>query len=148
MLGSLFFERRDVLKARSALLALDSLARTRPRPGSPAVAAEVEEIVAGAHPFNELRVLATLRAGWLGGKPAVVDELERVIGGTGTAPHIRLDLPADAAAGQLRSAAAEALVRWQRRAENPMTAHEMAVAARVAVRSCEGLLADLNGRAR
>jgi len=148
VLGSLFFERRDVLKARSALLALDSLARTKPRPGSPAVAAEVEEIVAGAHPFNELRVLATLRAGWLGGKPAVVDELERVIGGTGTAPHIRLDLPADAAAGQLRSTAAEALARWQRRAENPMTAHEMAVAARVAVRSCEGLLADLNGRAR
>jgi hypothetical protein len=148
VLGSLFFERRDVLKARSALLALDSLARTRPRPGSPAVAAEVEEIVASAHPFNELRVLATLRAGWLGGKPAVVDELERVIGGTGTAPHIRLDLPPDAVAGQLRAAASEALVRWQRRAENPMTAHEMAVAARVAVRSCEGLLADLNGRAR
>jgi hypothetical protein len=148
VLGSLFFERRDVLKARSALLALDSLARTRPRPGSPAVAAEVEEIVASAHPFNELRVLATLRAGWLGGKPAVVDELERVIGGTGTAPHIRLDLPPDAVAGQLRAAASESLVRWQRRAENPMTAHEMAVAARVAVRSCEGLLADLNGRAR
>ncbi|MEV0713125.1 dynamin family protein [Asanoa sp. NPDC050611] len=148
VLGSLFFERRDVLKARSALLALDTLTRTRPRSGSPAVAAEVEEIVASAHPFNELRVLATLRAGWLGGKPAVVEELERVIGGTGTAPHVRLDLPPDAGAGQLRSAASEALVRWQRRAENPLTVHEMAVAARVAVRSCEGLLADLNGRAR
>ncbi|MDG4822728.1 dynamin family protein [Asanoa sp. WMMD1127] len=148
VLGSLFFERREVLKARSALLALDALARGWPRPGSATVAAEVEEIVASAHPFNELRVLATLRAGWLGGKPAVVEELERVIGGTGTAPHVRLDLPPDAAAGQLRSAAADALMRWQRRAENPMTAHEMAVAARVAVRSCEGLLADLNGRGR
>ena len=143
VLRSLFFERRDVLKSRSALLAIDSLVRTRPRPGSEGVAAEVEEIVASAHPFNELRVLSAVRAGWVDGKPDVVEDLERLIGGAGAATYIRLGLPADAGKDQLSSAAGDALARWQRRAENPLTAHEMVVAARVAVRSCEGMLADL-----
>ena len=140
VLGSLFFERRDVLKARSALLALDALTRARPRPGSDAVAAEVEEIVASAHPFNELRVLSSLRAGWVGGKPEVVAELERLIGGAGAAPHLRLGLPPDAGPAAVTDAAAAALARWQRRAENPLTSHEMMLAARVAIRSCEGML--------
>jgi hypothetical protein len=143
VLRSLFFERRDVLKSRSALLAIDSLVRTRPRPGSEGVAAEVEEIVASAHPFNELRVLSAVRAGWVDGKPDVVEDLERLIGGAGAATHIRLGLPPDAGKDQVSSAAGDALARWQRRAENPLTAHEMVVAARVAVRSCEGMLADL-----
>jgi len=147
VLGSLFFERRDVLKSRSALLALDTLTRTQPRPGSEAVAAQVEELIASAHPFNELRVLSSLRAGWVTGKPDVVAELERVIGGAGASAHIRLDLPEDAGPAQLTAAAGDALGRWQRRAESPMTVHELAVAARVAVRSCEGMLAEL-GRAR
>ena len=146
VLRSLFFERRDVLKSRSALLAVDALVRANPRPGSDAVAAEVEEIVASAHPFNELRVLSSVRAGWVGGKADVVEDLERIIGGAGSAPHIRLQLAAGAGPAELTAAAKEALARWQRRAENPLTAHEMVVAARVAVRSCEGMLADL-GRA-
>ncbi|HZN77386.1 MAG TPA: dynamin family protein [Micromonosporaceae bacterium] len=147
VLGSLFFERRDVLKSRSALLALDTLTRTQPRPGSEAVAAQVEELIASAHPFNELRVLSSLRAGWVTGKPDVVAELERVIGGAGASAHIRLDLPEDAGPAQLTAAAGDALGRWQRRAESPMTVHELAMAARVAVRSCEGMLAEL-GRAQ
>jgi hypothetical protein len=143
VLRSLFFERRDVLKSRSALLALDALVRSEPRSGTAAIGAEVEEIIASAHPFNELRVLAALRAGWVTGKPEVVADLERLIGGAGSPIHLRLQLPADADPPAVRSAAAQALVRWQRRAENPMTAHELAVAARVAIRSCEGILADL-----
>jgi hypothetical protein len=146
VLRSLFFERRDVLKSRSALIAVDTVVRANPRPGSEALSAEVEEIVASAHPFNELRVLASLRAGWVAGKPDVVEDLERVIGGAGSAAHLRLGLADDAGPDQLRAAAGEALVRWQRRAENPLTAHEMMVAARVAVRSCEGVLADLARR--
>jgi len=146
VLRSLFFERRDVLKSRSALLAVDTLVRTQPRPGSDAVAAEVEEIVASAHPFNELRVLSSVRAGWVIGKPDVVEDLERIIGGGGGAPYLRLQLASDASRGELTAAATDALARWQRRAENPMTAHEMVVASRVAVRSCEGMLAEL-GRA-
>jgi hypothetical protein len=143
VLHSLFFARREVLKSRSALLALDELAHEQPRPGSLAVAAEVEEIIASAHPFNELRVLSALRAGWVTGKPAVLEDLERVIGGGGTARAQRLGLDAGTGVAEETEAAGAALARWQRRAENPMTSHELVVAARVAVRSCEGMLAEL-----
>ncbi|HEX5597730.1 MAG TPA: dynamin family protein [Micromonosporaceae bacterium] len=143
VLGSLFFARREVLKSRSALLALDALTRHDSRPGSERIAGEVEEIIASAHPFNELRVLAAVRAGWVSGKQEVVADLERLIGGAGNATHIRLQLPPDADRAELTAAAGEALARWQRRAENPLTAHQMALAARVAVRSCEGMLAEL-----
>lgn len=143
VLSTLFFERRDVLKSRSALLALDALTRGRPRPGSESVAAEVEEIIAGAHPFRELRVLASIRAGWVTGKPEVLAELERLVGGSGTALPTRLQLPPDAGPKETAAAVSEALARWQRRAENPLTAHQLAVAARVAIRTCEGILADL-----
>jgi hypothetical protein len=144
VLNSLFFERREVLKSRSALLALSAVVRTAPMPGSDHVASEVEQVLASAHPFNELRVLSALRAGWIIGRPEVLAELEQLIGGSGTFPCLRLGLPPDAGTEQVRQAAFAALTRWQRRAENPITAYELALAARVAVRSCEGILADLS----
>ncbi|SNR35223.1 Dynamin family protein [Haloechinothrix alba] len=143
VLTSLFFERRDVLKSRSALLALDALLRVRPRPGSERVSVEVERVLASAHPFQELRVLSAVRAGWVTGRGDVLGELERIIGGEGGALHQRLECPPEAGTQDLATAASEALQRWQRRAENPMTPHELAVAARVAVRTCEGMLAEL-----
>ncbi|WP_196780775.1 hypothetical protein [Nocardioides sambongensis] len=45
----------------------------------------------------------------------------------------------------MRQEAAAALARWQRRAESPMTDHQLAAAARVVIQSCEGLLADQYG---
>jgi hypothetical protein len=146
VLSSLFFERREVLKSRSALLALSSVVRTTPVTGSDRVASEVEQVLASAHPFSELRVLSALRAGWITGGPQVLAELEQVIGGAGAAPHLRFGLPGDASQEQLREVAYTMLARWQRRAENPITAYELAVAARVAVRSCEGILVHLNRR--
>ena len=143
VIGSLFLERRDVLKSRSALLALADITRTGERPGSAALAGTVEEIIASAHPFNELRVLSSLRAGWITGPAQVVAELEQLIGGAGNSAGQRLRLAPDAGARELTAAAEQALARWQRRAENPMTSYELTVAARVAVRSCEGLLAEL-----
>ena len=147
IIGSLFLERRDVLKSRSALLALAEITRAAQRPGSEALAAGVEEMIASAHPFNELRVLSSLRAGWVTGKADVVAELEQLIGGSGNSAGQRLRLAPDAAGAELTAAAEQALVRWQRRAEHPMSTYEMTVAARVAVRSCEGMLAEL-GRSR
>jgi GTPase SAR1 family protein len=143
VLATLFFERREILKSRSALLALDRLTRLHPQPGSEPVAAEVEEIIASAHPFRELRILSAIRAGWVTGKPEVIAELEQLIGGGGSAVHLRLGVAPDSTDGDLATAANDALARWQRRAANPLTAHELAVAAQVAVRSCEGMLAGL-----
>jgi hypothetical protein len=143
VLDTLFFERRDVLKSRSVLFALDTLLRTRPLPGSEAIAAEVEEIVASAHTFNELRILSAVRAGWVDGEPELLTALEDIVGGGGAAAHRRLRLPARTDRAALVAAAGAALATWQRRAENPLTSHELAVAARVAVRSCEGMIAEL-----
>jgi hypothetical protein len=142
VLRTLFFDRRDVLKTRSALLAVDSLLRRRPPrgDGSP-LATQVERVLASAHPFNELRVLSAIRSGWVPGKPTVLEGLEQVLGGEGNDARIRLGLEFDADGAAVRNAAVEALERWQRRAESPMTPHPLAVAARVAVRTCEGILA-------
>ena len=145
LLRTLFLERRDVLKARSALLAVEALVRERPVPGCETLAAAVEEVIASAHPFNELRVLSSLRAGWVTGKPTVLAELERVIGGDGGAAHVRLGLGEDAGPTEQAAAAQEALLRWQRRAANPLTGRQLAVASQVAVRSCEGVLAEVRG---
>jgi dynamin family protein len=143
VLQSLFFSRRDVLKSRSALLGLEALTAEHPRPGSLELSARIEEVLASAHAFTELRTLSAIRAGWVAGKPEVIEELERLIGGTGTTKPERLGLSADAGPEQVSAAATEALARWQRRAENPLTSHQLGVAARVAIRSCEGMLADL-----
>lgn len=143
VLQSLFFSRREVLKSRSALLGLEALTAEHPRPGSLGLSARIEEVLASAHAFTELRILSALRAGWVVGKPDVIEELERLIGGAGTTMPERLGLAADAGREQLSATATEALARWQRRAENPLTSHQLGVASRVAIRSCEGMLAEL-----
>lgn len=147
ILTSLFVARADLLKARSAVLALDDLLRSQPVAGADALSLEVERVMASAHPLAELRVLNAVRAGWVTGKAEQLAELERLIGVEGTDPHARLGLPIDADDDLVSTAAGEALQRWQRRAENPMTSHELAVASRVVIRSCEEILAaKANGR--
>lgn len=143
VLRTLFMDRRDVLKARSALYALEKVLRSSPRPGSDALASEVERIVASAHPLNELRVLSAIRGGVVTGKPEQIEELERILGAHGNSPEARLGLPADADAETRQIALKETLARWQRRAENPLTSHEMVTASRVAIRTLEGLIAEL-----
>ncbi len=136
------------VRVATALFALDALVRAHPRAGSDAVAGEVEEIIASAHPFQELRVLAAVRAGWIQGPDTVLAELERVIGGEGGAVHQRLAQPADTDCSTLLAAAGRQLTTWQERAENPLSSRELSVAARVAVRSCEGIIADLHPTTR
>ena len=83
VLATQFTERRDLLKARSALLAIDLVLTREPRPGSAPLAAEVERILAGAHEFAELRLLSTLRSGVVRLPTEVLDEAERLLGGEG-----------------------------------------------------------------
>ncbi len=139
-LDSLFYRRRDTLKARSTLLALDQLIRHHPVPGTDGLANDLEQTLANAHPFQELRILTAIRSGWITGKEEVLNELEHIIGGYGSTVHQRLQLPDDADEQQLMAVAQEHLARWQRRAENPLTNHHLATAARVAIRTLEGIL--------
>jgi hypothetical protein len=143
VLASQFSQRRDVLKARSALIALDLVLRREPRPAAAPLVAEVERILAGAHEFAELRLLSDLRGRVLRPPKEQAEEAERLIGGGGIAPSQRLGLPPDAGRDELRAAAMARLTEWRRRAESPLASRAMANAARVVVRSCEGILAGL-----
>jgi predicted GTPase len=137
-----FGARRDVLKARSALLAVEAAARAQPKPGSEKLEAEVERVLAGAHELAELRLLQAMRAGAVEFRDD--DEAtaaERLL--TGATPAERAGLPADAKPEAVRAALAEAVGRWQRKAESPMTSREVADAARILVRSGEGILVSM-----
>jgi hypothetical protein len=138
VLHTQFSERRDLLKARSALLALDRVVRAS---GGGRLAGEVERIFAGTHEFAELRLLSALRSGVVSLPGAIVPEAERLLGDSGIAPAVRLGLAPDALAGEVRQSAFAALRRWQAHAENPMLGRKSADACRVLVRTCEGLLA-------
>ncbi|MGH3754438.1 MAG: dynamin family protein [Pseudonocardiaceae bacterium] len=144
VLATQFTERRDVLKARSALLLVERILREQPCPGSHQLAGEVERIIAGAHEFRELRLLAELRAPDVRLPADVRSDAERLLGGHGAATPSRLGLEPDAGPAELREAVLVALGRWQRRAESPLSDHAARDRARVVVRSCEGILARLS----
>jgi hypothetical protein len=140
LLQSQFVQRSRVLKAHSALAALDGVLRARPNAG---LAARAEAIRAGAHEFVEVRTLHLLRSGRLTGTPAQVTEMDRLLGGSGAAFAARLGQPSGTPPAALASAAADALARWQRIAEHPISGGDLRRAARVTARTCEGILAAL-----
>ena len=145
VLHNQFTGRSDVLKARSALLAVDR-ALHAVGDGDSSLAAEVDRIFAVAHEFTEIRLLGLLRSGAFSLPASTAEEAERLLGGVGTAPAVRLGLPVDSDPGELRLAACAALGRWQRHAVNPMFGRATTGACRAVVRTCEGLLANLAGR--
>jgi hypothetical protein len=134
-----FGERRDLLKARSALLALDRLVRADG--DARGLGRQIERILTGAHEFAELRLLSALRSGMVSLPEQVATEAERLLGGAGSAHSARLGLPENAPREELHRAAFHALRRWQGQAENPMFGRRAADACRVVVRTCEGILA-------
>jgi hypothetical protein len=138
-----FTERRDLLKARSALLALDLVLRREPRPSSAPLAVDLERIMSGAHEFAELRMLSALRSGAVKVPEEARVEAERLLGGDGGSVPARLGLDQAADPREARAAAMDALGRWRRRAENPLSSRTVADTARTVMRSCEGILATL-----
>lgn len=138
-----FGERRDLLKSRSALLALERLVRADG--DARGLGRQVERILAGAHEFAELRLLGALRSGAVTLPAPFAAEAERLLGGTGNAPPVRLGLPGDAPGAELHRAAFVALRRWQGQAENPMLGRRAGDACRVVVRTCEGILLATTG---
>lgn len=143
VLSTQFSERRDLLKARSALLAIDLVLTREPRPASAPLAAEVERILAGAHEFSELRLLSTIRSGAVKLPVEALTEAERLLGGDGGSAAARLGMEPGASPEELWAAALDAVARWQRRAESPMSGRVVSDVARLVVRSCEGVLAGL-----
>jgi 50S ribosome-binding GTPase len=145
-LASRFTERRDLLKARSALLAVDFVLRRQPSPQGRSLLAEVERILATSHEFAEMRLLAAIRSSAVTFPDAYRAEAERLLGAHGTTPARRLGLVDDTDPGTLRAVTLEALERWRRLSENPVFPRAFADAARTVVRSCEGILHALPRR--
>jgi hypothetical protein len=141
VLDTQFVGRRDLLKARSALLAVLQVQADVPANDGGQLTAEVERIFAGAHEFVELRLLSALRSGALMLPEELAAEVQTLLGGHGAGTATRLGLPDDAPPTVLHDAALTELDRWQRRAENPMLTRAAADASRVVMRTCEGLLA-------
>jgi hypothetical protein len=142
-LASRFTERRDLLKARSALMAVDHVLRREPLPQSRALLAEVERILAGSHEFVEMRLLAAIRSSSVSIPDAYRTEAERLLGANGAGPAQRLGLVDDTDPQMLRAVTVETLERWRRLSEHPVYARAFKDAARTVVRSCEGILFDL-----
>lgn len=122
-----FTDRADVLRARSALAAVEALVRADPRPS---VAADVERVAASAHELRELRLLAVLRTGRvsldeLGDEAAT--EARRLLGAAG-----------ERLAGGLDPYAA--MVRWRAWSLDTGLTDAQRRAAGVVARSCAGLL--------
>jgi len=136
-----FESRARVLKARSAVKALrDAFDRGLVDDG-PALLRRLEEITAGAHEFEEVRVLFELRAGELSLTPAREAELDRLMGGSGHDPASRLCLAPEASPDDLRQAALAALGTWQSVERHPLSSRATQIAARAATRTIEGMLA-------
>ncbi|MCT2588049.1 GTPase [Actinophytocola gossypii] len=140
-----FTGRQDVLKARSALLALEVVLRMEPLPAARGLATALEGLVTSAHEFRELRLLAALHGGRTTLPDPLAEEARRLVGGDGTALPARLGVDHAADGRELYGAVSDALLRWQEQAENHALGHAQRQAARVVVRSCEGMYAALSG---
>ena len=138
-----FAARRDILKARAALLSLEALVRELPTPHSSRLEGEAERIWSGAHEFAEIRLLNALRTGTVTFKAEETADAERLLGAAGTTTTARLGLPPSTPPAQQLPTVQAALTKWKRRAENPLSTREVADAARVLVRTCEGMLVAL-----
>lgn len=142
--ASLFQTRADALKARAAVVGLESLL-SGSQPGQSAVLEPaLEELLAGAHEFRELKLLGSLRTGGVVLPPGQAEDAERLVGGRGNLPFQRLGLPPEADAEEVARETRRALDRWRQIAENPLLVEPSAVeACRVVLRSCEGILAAM-----
>ncbi len=145
LLSAQFGARADVLKARSALAALDAVLRRHPVPAAQGLVHQLERVQAGAHEFAEIALIDDLRSRRVLLPESELHDAERLLGGDGMDPATRLGLDPHADGETVRRIAAEQHLRWQRRAENPAATRERAQAARVLVRTCEGILSG--GRA-
>ncbi|PVZ07665.1 dynamin family protein [Actinomycetospora cinnamomea] len=144
-LATRFAARAEVLKARSALLTAEAVLRRHPVDPASGLDRELEQISASAHEFAEVRLLDRLRAGELMLTDQERRDAECLLGAEGVDPASRLALPAEAPSADHVRAAQAALTRWQRRAEHPTSVREVRDAARVLVRTCEGLLLGATG---
>ena len=134
-----FGARSAVLTERSILVGLADLAR---RHANAPLASAVEAAVAADRSWHELDALVELRRGPIGISEDLYAEAERLLGGFGGAPNIRLGLTSMAGATERATALDDALSRWQRRVSRPLATPAQAALAGTVLRSLEALVAE------
>jgi hypothetical protein len=139
-----FEQRSRLLKARSALAVLADVLHGDGCHDSARLRSALEELTAGTHEFEELRLLGALRSGAVELRNDRLSELDSLLGGSGHDPASRLGLPPENSPDEVRTAALAALATWQRLAEHPLSSRSSQVAARAAVRTIEGLVSQLD----
>jgi hypothetical protein len=137
------FDRRSrVLRARSALLELHEILGSDGFGDRTALLAELEALYASTNAFAEVDLLSALHAGEVDLKQSRLEILDRLMGSKGDDPQSRLGLRPEASESEIREAALTALQVWQRAAEHPLSSSQARAAARVAIRTLEGLMSD------
>jgi hypothetical protein len=135
-----FTERAPVLKARSAIVAVETVLRAEPRPDARGLLAEVERIQVSTQDFAELRLLAALQTGRIELPSEIAAEAEQLLGRSGTSPATRLGVEDS---DNLLKLALAVLDRWQAYAGNPVWRRAQTAAAKTVVRTCEGIIDTL-----
>lgn len=143
-IAELFTARRAALRARSALTALDHLLRTQQVPPAAHLLADLELLVADAHEFRELRLLAALRSGRVNLPREHAIDARRLLGGSGTSVGERLGMSPDATADDTWTEAHAAAERWRDQAHGRTLLPAQRRAAEVVLRSCDMILARLD----
>ena len=133
----------DVLKARSAIIALrklaDEAAGAEPV-GARELATVIEQVETGAHELVELRLLHLVFTGQVDLTVEEREEVARLVRG-GDRPE-RLGVPIDADVATQKRVALERLEAWRTRAAHPLTPRSAADAYAIIAESYERLYAD------
>lgn len=147
LLANRFAARAAVLKARSALLTLEQVVREFPHPEGQLLLRDLEQFRSAAHEFAEVELADRLRTGHVSVAADSAARAERLLGAEGVDDGSRLGLGPAASDAEIMAAVRAALAEWQRRGEDPTAPRESRDAARVLVRTCEGILVRrLNGQ--
>ena len=135
--------RPDARAARDALIELERIVRAAPAGDGRAerLHYEIERVRSGAHELVELDAVEMVRSGRATLPVDVRESAERLLGAHGPGPGVRLGLPDGAGPDDVRRVAAEELARWQRREAHPASTAVVRDVARVAIRTCEDMLA-------
>jgi hypothetical protein len=140
LLDQHFLPRAQILKARSALLALRALSRRIERDAPDAAGrldAGIEELEASLHEFAEMRLLHLVLSRSVELSDDEVEEVKRVTGPGAPAQRLGADPSDDAVT--LRATALRAVERWRDRGADPLADRELCEVCEVMARSYEGL---------
>jgi GTPase SAR1 family protein len=145
VIRDLFLPRAQVLKARSTLAGLRSVARELARLDEASgrrLASEVEKVESSTPEFAQLRLAHLVRSGAVPFSPEQQFELELVTAPT-TSVAARLGLEATADRPQLEHAALDAVERWRTEGASPLNDPAVTEACEAMARSYEALYLEV-----